>query len=82
MVEEAEVAFPHGAHVFARERVADASPGLGLGAGGEVVDGEGDVGAVFVAGEGLGFEEPVDFLGAVGGAVGGGGGLESGCCGV
>ena len=72
MVEEAEVALAHGLHVVACLRVAHAGPGLGDCAGGEVVDREGDVDAVFDAREGLGFEEPEDFLVAAGGAICGG----------
>lgn len=58
-------------HVVAGLRVADSRPGLGRCAGAQVGDGEGDVDAVFVAWEGLGFEEPEDFLVAVCVAVGG-----------
>ena len=52
-------------HVVACLGIANAAPRLRFCAGAQVRDGEGDVYAVLVAGERLGFQEPVDFLSAV-----------------
>jgi hypothetical protein len=56
-------------NVVAGLRVAHAALGLSYSAGGKVVDGEGDDDAVLVAWEGLGFEEPEDFLVVIGVAI-------------